>query len=337
MDQLDLIVSSLSARHDFSGVVGVDHLDGTRQWAFGLADRRHQLPNTPETVFSLASGTKGFTALTVMALVEAGRLTLDLAVRGVLGADLPEIDDRVTIEHLLAHRSGIGDYLDESELADINDYLMPIPVHQLSGTERYVAALQGHPQVSLPDRRFAYNNSGFVVLALVAERVTGTPFEQLVTELVCSPAGLTNTGFLRSDALPSGVAVGYLEPSGLRTNVFHLPLVGSGDGGIFSTAADMRRFWTALFEGRVVSRERVAQMTSPRSEAPEQGARYGLGFWLGASGATVSLEGYDAGASFRSVHDPVGGTTHTVLANTSSGAWPLTKALDSALGLAPPA
>ncbi len=106
------------------------------------------------------------------------------------------------------------------------------------------------------------------MLALVAERAAGTRFEQLVENWSASPAGLTNTGFLRSDELPSGVAVGYLTPDGMRTNVFHLPVLGSGDGGIFSTAADIHRFWTALFDGRIVSSEHVALMTSPHSEAP---------------------------------------------------------------------
>lgn len=335
MDRLDQVVTTTADEHRFSGVVRVDTPDATHEWAFGSADRRHGLANTTATRFAIASGAKGFTALTVMALVDAGQLALDQPVRALLGDDLPEIDDRVTIEQLLAHRSGIGDYLDESGLTDINDYLMPVPVHELSGTESYLVALGGHPQVFPPGDRFAYNNGGYVVLALVAQRAAGVPFEQLVTELVCAPAGMANTGFVRSDALPSGVAVGYLDRDGVRTNVFHLPLLGSGDGGLFSTAADMDRFWTAVFEGRIVDRRRVAQMTSPHSGVPDQNTRYGLGFWLAGSGPVVSLEGYDAGVSFRSVHDPTSGLTHSVLSNTSSGAWPITKALDVALGVAP--
>ena len=336
MDDVDAIVTATANQHGFSGVVRVDDDNGPHEWAFGLADRRWGIPNTPSTRFGLASGAKGFTALTVMSLVESGGLRLDQPVREWLGSDLPLIDDRVTVEHLLGHRSGIGDYLDETEINDITDYAMPVAVHLLSGTEQYLPVLVGHPQVSPPDERFSYNNGGLVVLALVAERAAGTRFEQLVEQQVCVPAGLTDTGFLRSDELPSDVAVGYLAPHGLRTNVFHLPLLGSGDGGIFSTAADMTRFWTALFEGRIVSAERARQMTSPRSEAPEQNSRYGLGFWLAAGGPTVNLEGYDAGVSFRSVHDPTAGVTHTVLANTSEGAWPMTKALDTALGLSEP-
>jgi CubicO group peptidase (beta-lactamase class C family) len=331
---LDETVTDAAVDNGFSGAVRVDDGGGVHEWAFGLADRCNTLAITPTTRFSVASGTKGFTALTEMSLVESGELALDQPIRTVLGDDLPEIDDRVTVEHLLAHRSGIGDYLDESQPTDINDYLMPVSVHQLSGTEQYLPVLEGHPQVSTPGERFAYNNSGFVILALIAQRVSGTRFEHLVAERVCGPAGLTNTGFIRSDQLQPGVAIGYLSPELLRTNVFHLPVMGSGDGGIFSTAADMHSFWSSLFEGRIVSRDSVVRMTTPFSDVPDEHQRYGLGFWLAETGPVVNLVGCDAGVSFRSVCDPTTMVTHTVLSNTSDGAWPMTKALDAALGLA---
>src|SRR4051794_34135772 len=80
--------------------------------AYGPAHRGCQVPNTVDTRFGIASGTKGLTALTVASLVEEGRLELATTARSVLGEDLPLIDDDVTVEHLLAHRSGIGDYVD---------------------------------------------------------------------------------------------------------------------------------------------------------------------------------------------------------------------------------
>jgi len=334
MADLDALVTGIAHEQAFSGAVRVDADGSTSEWAFGLADRRHGVANTANTRFGIASGTKGFTALTVMSLIESGELRLDLPVRAVLGDDLAEIDASVTVEHLLGHRSGIGDYLDESQGGDINDYAMPLPVYEMSGTEHYVPALGGHPQVSMPGERFAYNNSGFVVLAVIAERVGRMPFERLVAKRVCGPAGMTETYFLRSDELPVDVAVGYLAPDGLRTNVFHLPVVGSGDGGIISSAADMQRFWAAIYAGRIVSPEAISLMTTPRSDAPAEGLRYGLGFWLALQGPAVMLEGYDAGVSFRTVHDPSRNLTHTTLSNTSGGAWPMTKALDQALDIA---
>jgi CubicO group peptidase (beta-lactamase class C family) len=208
---------------------------------------------------------------------------------------------------------------------------MPVPVHTLAATADYLPLLDGHPTKFAAGERFAYCNGGFVVLALIAERVAGRPFHDLVRERVCDPAGLADTAFLRSDDLPGRAAVHYVEVDGVqRTNVMHLPVVGSGDGGIFTTAADVHRFWTALFDGRIVATTTVEQMVRPRSDVPSEQSRYGLGFWLAETGPGVALEGYDAGVSFRSDHDPATGTTTSVLANTSEGAWPIIQALDAA-------
>jgi CubicO group peptidase (beta-lactamase class C family) len=328
--ELDVIARETA----FSGVVRVDSAHGVEvAKAYGLAHRGHGIPNTEHTQFAIASGAKGLTALTVASLVEEGRLELSTSARSVLGRDLPLVDDEVTIEHLLSHRSGIGDYLDEEGDHDLADYLMPVPVHELATTEDYVAALGGHPMMSIPGERFAYNNSGYVVLALIAERVGGAPFADLVRRRVCEPAGMHDTAFLRSDELPGRAALGYLMVDGAwRTNVFHLPVRGSGDGGIYSTASDLGSFWSALFAGRIVSNDLVDELLRPHSDAPAHSQRYGLGFWLHASTDAVSLEGYDAGVSFRSVHVPRARITHTVISNTTDGAWPLARHLEDRFG-----
>ena len=268
-----------------------------------------------------------------MTLVSDGVLTLDTTARSLLGHDLPLIDDGVTVEHLLAHRSGIGDYLDESMLSGNNDYIMTVPVHQLDSTEAYLAVLGGHPQVEVPGTTFRYNNGGYVVLALLAERATGTPFTQLVDDRVVRPAHLGATAFLRSDEHPGDVAVGYLSDDGLRSNVLHLPVVGSGDGGLTTTTDDLHRLWPAFFGDRIVPGSLRRRMVEPGPDDPRDRMRYGLGFWLHPTGTPVFVEGCDAGISCRSVHDPATSITHTTISNTSTGTWPMTKALDQALGL----
>jgi CubicO group peptidase (beta-lactamase class C family) len=120
---------------------------------------------------------------------------------------------------------------------------------------------------------------------------------------------------------------GFIDAYGLRTNIFHLPVRGSGDGGIFSTAADISSMWTALFAGLIVSMDLVAEMLRPRSDVPSHSVRYGLGFWLHESRYVVELRGYDPGVSFRTVHDPSAGLTYKVLSNTTEGAWPITEHL----------
>jgi CubicO group peptidase (beta-lactamase class C family) len=311
----------IAADTGFSGVVRVDGADEIKVLrAYGLADRAHAIPNTPDTQFGIASGGKGLTALVVMRLVEEGALGLSTRARSVLGADLPLVDERVTVEHLLAHRSGIGDYLDEELELDLSEYLLSVPAQQLATTEAYLDVLDWLPAKFAPGERFAYSNSGYVLLALIAERTATTPFHELVRDLVCTPAEMIDTAFLRSDELPGRAAVGYVQAEGTwRTNVFHLPVCGSGDGGVYSTAADVARFWRALFAARIVREETLAEMLRERSTASADRG-YGLGFWLPTGGRAVLLVGSDAGVAFRSVHDPDRLATWTLLSNTREGA-----------------
>jgi CubicO group peptidase (beta-lactamase class C family) len=333
MKALEDAVDELADRTRFSGVVRVDR-SGRTELAkpYGLADRGHQIRTTIDTQFAVASASKGMTALAVVSLIEDGTLDLATTARSLLGGDLPLIRDDVTIEHLLSHRSGIGDYLDEDAHPDVTEYVMPVPVHELASTEQYLAVLDGHPTAFPPGERFAYCNGGYVVLALIAERASGVGFHELVRRRVSEPAGMGDTEFLRSDELPGRAALGYLTVHGPRTNVFHLPVRGSGDGGVYSTAADISSLWSAFFAGRIVSPEWVSEMVRPRSDVPQGSSRYGLGFWLHASTDVVVLVGSDAGVSFRSMHDPASTTTHTVISNTSEGAWPMTRLLAERLG-----
>jgi CubicO group peptidase (beta-lactamase class C family) len=223
----------------------------------------------------------------------------------------------VTVEHLLAHRSGIGDYYGED-----SDPSLPAPAQNLVATEDYLPILDGYPMVFPPGTDFCYNNGAFVVLALIAERAAGVPYHDMVAQRVCAPAGLADTAFLRTDEPDRRTALGYLDGNGLRTNVFHLPVRGNGDGGVYTTVADWHALWRAFFAGKIVSAPLVAEMLRPRG-VHKGTHRYGLGFWLHKSSDAVFVEGYDPGVSFRSVCDPAGVVTHTVIGNTAAGAWPI--------------
>jgi CubicO group peptidase (beta-lactamase class C family) len=322
VDEIDALAEG------FSGVVRVDR-DGETELAkaYGLADRAHGIPNRVDTQFATASGTKSLTALAVVSLIEEGALDLATTARSVLGTDLPLIDDEVTVEQLLMHRSGIGDYLDEETDLDWDDYLMPVPVQNLATTEQFLAVLDGFPTKFEPGERFAYCNGGYMVLALIAERTSGVPYHDLVQQRVTGPAGMEDTKFLRSDELPGRAALGYLSADSARTNVFHLPVRGNGDGGVYTTAADVSAFWRALFAGEIVSEQWVSEMTRPRTDTPYGTLQYGLGFWL-PPGGIVRFHGGDTGVSFASTHDPATGATWTILANTTTGADSIERLLD---------
>ena len=198
---------------------------------------------------------------------------------------------------------------------------MPVPVHQLGDDRAVPAVLDGHPTVFPPGERFSYNNGGYVVLALIAERASGVDFHELgaaagpnrpgsPTPRSCAP---TSSRAAR-DRLP--------DADGLRTNVFHLPVLGNGDGGIYSTAADLPA--SGARSSPVGSSRRTRRRDDPPAQRLARGAaplrprvpppRTSDAVWL---------EGYDAGVSFCSSHHPTSGITYTVIANWSDGAWPM--------------
>jgi CubicO group peptidase (beta-lactamase class C family) len=330
-------VDEVAGRTGFGGVVRVDRAGETvLDTAFGLADRAHRIPMTTGTRLAIASGSKVFTALAVMALVEREVLGLGATARSLLGADLPLVADDVTVEHLLAHRSGIGDYVDEELDLPVDHHWLKVPVHALDTTEGFLPDLDGVPTAFPAGERFAYCNSGYVLLALLAERAAGRGFHDLVQDLVLTPAGMADTGYLRSDELPGDAGIGYLAPPDdpdrpLRSNLLHLPVRGSGDGGAYSTTADLRRFWLALFDGRVVTEQTLREMLRPRSTFPSGRYEAGLGLLRSPGAEVVQLEGYDAGVSFHSWFQPASGLTTTVIANTSEGAGPVMDTLEAAL------
>ena len=137
--------------HDFSGAVRVERRgEPLIEFACGHSDRANERVNNLQTRFAVASGTKALTALTVMSLVESGALSLATTLRSVVRDDLPLVDEAVTIDHLLTHRSGVGDYLDESAGGDIDDHILgSLSAHTLERASDYLPLLNAHESASL--------------------------------------------------------------------------------------------------------------------------------------------------------------------------------------------
>ncbi len=323
-------IAAVADDGDFSGAVVV-HRGGEAivDLARGMADRVARREVTSATAFGLASITKGFTAVGVATMVEDGSLSWDTTVDEL--SDLfPMIDRGVTVEQLLSHTSGIGDYLDEELLGDIDDEVMTAPVRELVDPEAYLPMLLGHPQRETPGTVFRYNNSGFVVLSILMG-AAGPGFRNIVESRILEPTMMTSSGFFDVAALPEHAAVGYLTDG--RTNVTHLPARGAGDGGMYTTASDLLLFWAALERGAVLPAATVGRLTGATGNTIDaarnrQGLRYGLGFWRDEPLDLVFLVGMDAGVSAcTGVHRSTD-TVYAVLSNTSSGAWPVTKAIE---------
>lgn len=315
-------LASVAEANDFGGVVRIER-EGqvVVELARGLADRSNQIANRLDTRFATASATKGFTALTIASLAETGELSLDATVRSVVGELLPLVDAGVTIRHLLSHTSGIGDYLDEEALGDIDEHILGVSAHTLERPTDYLPLLVPHAQKRPPGEEFVYNNSGYMILSIIIELIAGS-FHDAVRDRVLTPAGVHSGGFFRSDELPPDAALGYLNNG--RTNVFHLPVIGGGDGGIYLSLDDVSAFWRAFFGCSIVSESMVELMTTPVHPTKRE-EEYGLGFWLANGGRKVMLVGMDAGVSFKTSYDRESNASYTVISNTSSDVWALAK------------
>ena len=150
------------------------------EFAAGAANRAAGLPLSTNSMLALASGTKSLTAVLIGTLIDEGHLRFDSPVAPLVGRDLPLIDPAVTVDHLLTHRSGIADYLDDNEGGLPAGYLPA----DLARTTDYVPLLTGLGTKSPPGEHFSYCSAGFVILALIAEQVTGQDFHSLVRQRV---------------------------------------------------------------------------------------------------------------------------------------------------------
>lgn len=329
MERLCEHIRAEARKIGFSGVVSVQASDSSYAEAFGHRDRAKYVENQVSTRFGIASGTKGFTAVGVAGLIEQGSVGLDTLVKPILGDRLENLHPDITIRHLLGHTSGVGDYLDEESMGSSNDVVLAIPVQNLMSPDDYLPMLEKAGRKFPPGKRFSYSNSGFVILAMIIEIVSSQPYQDFIEKQVFKRAGMDRSGFFRSDCLPDDTATGYIpDGNSWRSNVFNLPVRGSGDGGAYSNIEDIRNFWHALKSGHLLNTQTVAELLKPRQYCEKDKLNYGYGFWINADTGQVILEGYDAGVSFRSVmrlNDDVG---YTVISNTSSGAWPIVRLLN---------
>ncbi|MEO7974216.1 MAG: serine hydrolase domain-containing protein, partial [Thermoanaerobaculia bacterium] len=275
-------IEELVAKEEFSGVVLLAR-DGEVLYekAAGLANRDQGVANTAATRFNVGSITKAFTQVALAQLAAAGKLSLD----DKLIQSLPDYPDRaiaeqVTLQQLLAHRSGLGDIFNERFTPEARAGLRTLADH--------LPLFTGKPLEFAPGARQRYSNAGYVVLGLVVERLSGQSFADYVRDRIFVPAGMKDSAWLRRDALPAGAAVGYTREGwqeegrasagGARhSNSGDLPAIGSSAGGSYSTARDLLAFDRALAARRLGGPERYA----------EQG---GLGIAGGTGGANATLE-----------------------------------------------
>lgn len=298
----------------FSGVITIIK-NGYRkfQGEYGFADRANVIPNKIDTRFGTASAGKVFVATAILSLIEKKIINFDSTIGEILKFDLKQIAPSITVRQLLNHTSGIPDYFDESVMDDYEELWINIPNYRIRKSSDLIPLFIDKPMMYPKGKKFQYNNTGYVVLGLIIEEITGKPFDIYLQETIFNPCGMTDTGYFELDRLPARCAFSYIydkEKKDYRTNIFSIDAKGSGAGGAFTTAPDVVKFWTALVNGRLINEEFIKNMFSP--QVPE--GCYGYGVWL-LNGKTPSFQGCDPGANFITSYDLDKKIIITILSN----------------------
>jgi D-alanyl-D-alanine carboxypeptidase len=263
--QTHAAVQALVEKNEFSGAVLV--AKGGKplfREGFGLANREHDVPVKPDTIFRLGSITKQFTAAAIMQLSEAGKLSVDDQVSKYYAKAPPSWKD-ITIKHLLTHRSGIPSYTDLPNFFETGATVDLTP-------EEIVELTASMPLNFPPGSKFEYDNTGYVLLGYIIEKVTGGTYADYLQAHIFGPLGMKRSGYeVSTDILPNR-AQGYGISDGTWVNADYLSMtLPHAAGSLYSTVDDLLVWEEAFFGAKVVSAASLEQMFT------DYGDNYGFG------------------------------------------------------------
>ncbi|MEU6773617.1 serine hydrolase domain-containing protein [Streptomyces sp. NPDC046759] len=300
----------------------VDDHGRTYQATRGVADLGTRRALAPGDRFRVGSVTKTFSAVVLLQLVDEHRLALDAPVNRYLPGLLP--DDRITVRHLLSHRSGLYDYTDDMFADSVQGFEA---VRDKVFTYRRLVALSlKKPPTHAPGAAYSYSNTNFVVAGMLIEKLTGHSVRTEYEERIFKPLKLRDTFYVHPETgIPGRHARGYLTPDKAGD-----PLVDSTDqtvswaqsaGAIISGARDLDTFYSALLGGRLMSSARLAEME--RFDRVDATTAYGLGLRRRDLPCGVSVYGHTGvvqGYYTYAFATKDGERSLTAVANTSNNA-----------------
>ena len=279
---------------------------------YGRADIENNVPAGNDTIYRIASITKQFTAAAILRLVEQGRVDLDAEITKYI----PEYHTRgarITIRQLLNHTSGIQNITDlpalESKMRlDLTD-------------AETLAIFQDEPHNFQAGTNFLYNNSGFYLLAMVIERLSGQSIAEYMQHSIFEPLGLRSTSVCDETRVVPHRAHGYIVEKGQLLNPPYISHdLPKGGGNLCSTAHDLVLWAQALASGKVISPESYKVMTTPGTLTDGRAIGYGLGLFLSEFNGQVEISHGGDFWSFTSflAWYPADNVTIAVLQNSQS-------------------
>ena len=209
------------------------------QGAAGMADLELQVPMDVRHVFRLGSITKQFTGIAIMMLVEDGEVALDDPLTKFL-PDYPTGEHVITVEHLLTHTSGIQSYTDMPGF-------MEHEVRIGRSVDVLIDFFKDEPMQFAPGERWAYNNSGYILLGAIIEKASGQTYEAFVNEHIFEPLGMSRTYYDSHERVIAGRIPGYQPASGGPVNADFIDMsLPYAAGSLLSTVGDLLIWNTAV-------------------------------------------------------------------------------------------
>jgi CubicO group peptidase (beta-lactamase class C family) len=235
------------------------------QKAYGKASLELNVPNNINTKYSIASITKSFTALAIMQLVEKEKLKLTDSFC-LYVSNCPDVWKPITIQQLLTHTSGIMNF---SRLPDWDEFHKK----QSYTSKELVNLVREIPLKFAPGEKYNYSNTGYVLLGLVIEKVSGLTFADFINQNILDKIGTKNTGGYNNVDIISGLATGYYHKIGIPFPVPYENLeLGNAAGFMYSTVADLLLYDQALYTEKLLSKKSIEQMFTPYKD------NYGFGW-----------------------------------------------------------
>lgn len=270
-------IDSFATKNNFNGTVLIQQgLAISYQKSFGLANFQFKVPNTTETKYKIASITKLFTAVLVMQLYEKGKLDINKTIKNYLPAYKGEAADKVTIEQLLNHTSGIANMDTVKSMESALKNGLPVYQEPLT-TEELLNDYCSGALVNQPGKVFDYNNAEYIILGKIIEKLYNKTYEQVVKENILQPLQMKNSGLLYQQNITDGLADTYFFRDDINKLVPDLPVYPENwyaAGSMYATVNDLLKFSNALFGLKLLKQESLNKMFV--SGAGE----YGYGVWV---------------------------------------------------------
>jgi len=273
-DEVDSYIEKSMSRQHIPGLSLVILRDGriVKAKGYGLASVQFHVPASPETVYELASATKPLVATAIMILVQDGKISLDDKISAYV-ENTPDAWKSITIRNLLTQTSGIKDYVNDLH----RDFQYDTP------PEKEVEAAMSAALNFAPGDKWSYSNTGYVLLGMIIQKVSGQTYDAFLDEHVFKPLGMTNTRRDVPDEVVPNRAIGYLwtGTGGLHDGDFlKYMMTHHGDSGILSTVLDLAKWDNAVSTGGVLTPSSRDLMRTPVRLNDGSTYGYGLGWFV---------------------------------------------------------